>query len=126
MVFHQPLCIKNKIVICQFDSWYFGNYVFKEIFPSSLKLLLLLFINMWWGTSPRRGSSHVPPPLPLSPAGGRQRWVRDQTDMPCRECGYKVYLVDYGGEREWEKRGGGRGISYSSEEGQREQLLCSF
>lgn len=35
MVFHRPLCIKNKIVIYQFDSWYFGSYVFKNNFPSA-------------------------------------------------------------------------------------------
>lgn len=32
IVFCQPLSVKNKVVIHQFDCWYFGNYVFRSSF----------------------------------------------------------------------------------------------
>lgn len=49
--------------------------------------------------------------------------AKRQTYTPCRECGYKVYLVDYGEKGEGEKRGGGRGLVTFSEEGQRVSRL---
>lgn len=33
MVFHEPLSVKNKVVIHQFHCWYFGIYIFRSTVP---------------------------------------------------------------------------------------------